>query len=218
MHRSTPRERRTMAAVAVPLGLVLSATLAWQSTQAAFSATTANAGNSWRSGSVVLDDNDSGAALFSSTADDDLRPGSTRSRCIRVDHTGDLTVDVRMYVSTPTAAPATLDPYLVMSIERGADVAAGATVAPDCTVGFTPTAPSTFAYNAAPATDAAADPTRTLAHLKATHSDYETGLRVAPVTGPDTHLAFRITYVVADDDDAQRSEAQAVFTWEARNT
>src|SRR3712207_8993270 len=43
----------------------------------------------FRSGSVVLADSDSEAALFSTTTDSALKPGSTRSRCIRLDYTGD---------------------------------------------------------------------------------------------------------------------------------
>lgn len=215
MHRSTPRARRTLLAVAVPVGLVLSGTLTWQSTHAAFSATTQNADNAWQSGSVVLSAGGTGGALFSGPDDDDLQPGSTRSRCIRVDYTGDLVVDVRMYVSTPTAAPSTLDPYLVMSVERGADVAAGTAVAPDCSSGFTSAVP---ADDDARADDGSAGADRTLADLKSVHHDFATGLPVAPATAPGTHLTFRITYAVADDDAAQRAQSRATFTWEARST
>ncbi|GAB4082626.1 hypothetical protein GCU67_11670 [Modestobacter muralis] len=214
MHRSTARSRRTLLAVAVPVGLVLGGALTWQSTHAAFSATAQNADNTWRSGSVVLAAGGTGGALFSGPADDDLQPGSTRSRCIRVDYTGDVPADVRLYVSTPTAAPSTLDPYLVMSVERGTDVAAGALVDPDCSSGFTP---ATLAYNTARADDPAAGADRTLADLKDLHHDFATGLQVAPATAPDTHLTFRVTYAVADDDAAQRSQSRATFTWEAHN-
>src|SRR3712207_9591773 len=80
----------------------------------------------FRSGSVVLADSDSEAALFSTTTDSALKPGSTRSRCIRLDYTGSLPADIHMYVGTPpadagtpNAGATTLDPYLVMSVERG---------------------------------------------------------------------------------------------------
>ena len=217
MHRATPRPRRTLLAVAVPVGLVLSAALTWQSTYAAFSATTDNAGNSWRSGSVVLADGDNGVALFSTAADGALRPGSTRSRCIRVDYTGDLPVDVRLYVGTPPAGATTLDQYLVMSVQRGTDVAAGATTPADCSA-FLPGTPTQFPYNTRQADDPAADPLRTLADLKGAHGTYGTGLAVASAVAPDTHLTFKITYVVVDDNAAQHAESAATFTWEARNT
>jgi len=217
VHGSIRRPGRTLPAVAVPVGLVLSAALTWQSTYAAFSATTGNAGNSWRSGTVTIADGDGGAALFSTAADGALRPGSTRSTCIQVDYTGDLTADVRMYVGTPPAGATALDAYLVMSVERGADVAALDTVAADCSTGFTAAAPQQFAYNTHQA-DPTADAARTMADLKGLHGNYGTGLAVAPATAPGAHLAFKITYFVADDNRAQNAQSNATFTWEARNT
>lgn len=212
--------RRTMSAVAVPVGLVLSAALTWSSTYAAFSASTGNSGNSWQTGSVVLTDGDSGVALFSSAADSALKPDSARSRCIRVDYTGDLDADIRMYVGTPAAGAATLDPYLVMSVERGADVAPGAPVAADCSTGFTSTTSPTFLYNDRQADDPSASALGTLTRLKSDHGTYATGLVVnaptAPVT-PDSHLTFKITYRVVDDNAAQNTASTATFTWEARN-
>ena len=132
--------RRSLLAVVVPVGLVLSVALTASSTYAAFSASSENTGNSWQTGSVVLTDNDSGAALFASAADTGLTPGLPRSRCIRLDYTGDVPADIRMYVGTPASGVTTLDPYLVMSVERGRDVLAGTTVAADCSTGFTSTA------------------------------------------------------------------------------
>jgi hypothetical protein len=212
------RARRTMLATAVPVGLVLSAALTWTSTYAAFSASTGNTGNSWQTGSVVLADGDTGAALFSSASDSALKPGSTRSRCIRVDYTGSLTADLRLYVTTPASGAVSLDPYLVMSVERGADVAAGTPVAADCTTGFTPATSPTFLYNTRQADDPLADGTQTLAQLKAGHADHLTGLVVDSTTDPDSHLTFKITYSVKDDNAAQNSQSSATFTWEARST
>jgi hypothetical protein len=202
----------------VPVGLLLSAALTWSATHAAFSASTGNAGNSWQTGSVVLSDSDSGAALFTSAADGALKPGSTRSRCIRLDYTGDLPAEIRMYVQTPAGGAVTLDPYLVMSVERGADVAPATTVAADCSTGFTPTATPTFLYNDHQASDPAADQLDTLADLKATHPDHATGLVVSGSTAQGTSLTLRITYSVKDDNAAQNAQSTAVFTWEARNT
>lgn len=201
---------------AVPVGLLLAGALVWQSTAAAFTATTDNAGNTWRAGSVVLSDSDGGSALFDSTSDGALQPGSTRSRCIRVDYTGDLAADIRLYVTTPTTGAVTLDPYLVMSVEQGQDVTAATTVAPDCT-GFTPTAPPTFRYNTATADLGSADQTKTLAALKTASPDYARGLPVGSAVPGGTSLTFRVTYSVVDDNDAQNTRSTATFTWEARN-
>ena len=123
MHQRASRARRTVLPVAVPVGLVLSLAVTWGSTHAAFSASTGNAGNSWQTGSVVLTHGDSEAALFSTSTDGALKPGSARSRCIRIDYTGDLPADIRMHAATPPSGATSLDPYLVMSVERGADVA-----------------------------------------------------------------------------------------------
>jgi hypothetical protein len=215
-HRAS-RARRTVSAVAVPVGLVLSLAVTWSSTYAAFSASTGNADNSWQTGSVVLGDSDSGAALFSSAGDSALKPGSARSRCIRIDYTGDLAADIRMYVGTPISGATTLDPYLVMSVERGADVTSTTPVAADCSTGFTPTASPTFLYNTQQANAPLADASRTLTHLKTTHPDYLNGVVVSENTPPNTYLTLRISYAVKDDNGAQNTQSSATFTWEARN-
>ncbi len=218
MHHRAPRARRTVLSVAVPAGLVMSLAVTWGSTHAAFTASTDNVGNSWQTGSVVLADSDSEAALFSTTTDSALKPGSTRSRCIRLDYTGSLPADIHMYAGTPNAGATTLDPYLVMSVERGTDVTAATTVAADCTTGFTRTSTPTFLYNTQQADGSSADPSRTLAHLKATHRDHGSGLVVSTGTVQNTYLTLRITYAVKNDNGAQNTQSSATFTWEARNT
>jgi hypothetical protein len=196
----------------------MSLAVTWGSTHAAFTASTDNVGNSWQTGSVVLADSDSEAALFSTTTDSALKPGSTRSRCIRLDYTGSLPADIHMYAGTPNAGATTLDPYLVMSVERGTDVTAATTVAADCTTGFTRTSTPTFLYNTQQADGSSADPSRTLAHLKATHRDHGSGLVVSTGTVQNTYLTLRITYAVKNDNGAQNTQSSATFTWEARNT
>jgi hypothetical protein len=209
---------RTVLAAAVPIGLVLSAAVVWQSTSAAFTATTDNPNNSWQAGSVVLGDSDGGAALFDTTTDGALKPGSYGSRCIRVDYTGTLPADIRLYVTTPAAGATTLDPYLVMSVEQGQNVAAGTTVAADCSIGFTATATPTFLFNTKSASDGTADQTKTMSTLKSTRADYGTGFAVGTAVPTDTHLTFRITYSVKDDNLAQNTQSKASFNWEAHNS
>ncbi len=221
MHHRAPRARRTVLSVAVPAGLVMSLAVTWGSTHAAFTASTDNVGNSWQTGSVVLADSDSEAALFSTALDSALKPGSTGSRCIRLDYTGSLPADIHMYVGTPpadagtpNAGATTLDPYLVMSVEKGIDVDADTTVEADCSTGFTRTSTPTFLYN----TQQADDLSRTMAHLKTTHRDFDSGLVVSEDTAKGTSLTLRITYVVMNDNRAQNTASSATFTWEARNT
>ncbi len=208
---------RLLLAVAVPVGLLISTALVWQSTAAAFTATTDNSGNTWRAGSVVLSDSDGGSALFDSTADGALQPGSTRSRCIRVDYTGSLAADIRLYVTTPTAGATALDQYLVMSVEQGQDVTAATSVAADCSTGFTATSTPTWLFNTALASSGSADQTKTLAALKTGSPDFARGLPVGSAVPTGTSLTFRITYSVLDDNNAQNTRSTATFTWEAQN-
>ncbi len=217
MHHRAPRARRTVLSVAVPLGLVMSLAVTWNSTHAAFSASTGNVGNSWQTGSVVLTHSDSEAALFSTSTDGALKPGSARSHCIRLDYTGSLPADIRMYVGTPAAGATALDPYLLMSVERGADVTSATTVAADC-AGFTPTTAPTFLDSATHTDAPSVENSRTLAHLKAQHTDFTTGVVVNQATAPNTYMTLRITYVLKDDNQAQNKQSSATFTWEARNT
>ncbi len=222
MRHRAPRARRTALSVAVPVGLVTSLALTWGATHAAFSATTHNPGNSWQTGTVVLEDSDSDAALFTSEAngpDGLLKPGSSRSRCIRLHYEGSLQADIRMYVGTPDQAetPATaLDRYLMMSIER-VDVAPEVEVKADCT-GIPATATATFLDSSTHTDAPTVETTRTLSHLRTTHADYEHGLVVSSATERGAYMTLRITYVLKDDNLAQDKSSTATFTWEARNT
>jgi hypothetical protein len=215
--RTASAPLRSLLGVAVPVGLLLSTLIVWQSTAAAFTASTDNSGNTWQAGSVVLADSDGGSALFDTTADGALRPRSFRARCLRVDYTGNLPADLRLSVSTPAGGAATLDPYLVMSVERGQDVPPATTVAPDCSTGFTAAATPTFLWNTASANAPSADQTKTLAALKSASPDYASGLPVGSAVAGGTSLTFRVVYWVLDDNAAQNTQSTATFTWEARN-
>ena len=218
MHHRAPRARRTVLAVAVPIGLVTSLALTWGSTQAAFYASTGNENNSWQTGSVVLDHSARGSALFASADDVALKPGlPPRSRCIRLDYTGSLQADIRMYVG-PSAGATALDPYLVMSVERGTDVNSTTTVAADCTTGFTSNATPTYLDSATHTDAPAVETSRTLAHLRTQHANYDNGIAVNPATAPNTYMTLKITYSLKDDNGAQNKQSSATFTWEARNT
>lgn len=207
--------RALLAAISV--GLVLSAAVVWQSTAAAFTATTDNTGNSWATGSVVLTDSDNGSKLFDTTRDGLLTPALVRSKCIRVDYTGSLPANIKLYVSTPSSSPTGLDQYLVMSVERGADVAATTTMAPDCSTGFTPRTPLGFMYNSGTASSSV-DQSLTMAALKLNAGDYAHGLDAGDAIASNTSLTYKITFYVMDLDAAQSKQSVADFTWEARNT
>src|SRR5436305_12715016 len=83
------------------------------STNAAFTAATSNAGNSFTGGTVYLTDDDGGNALFSMSA---AKPGDTETKCLTVDYTGSLNSEVRLFgITTGTG----LDAYLTLKITRG---------------------------------------------------------------------------------------------------
>ncbi len=82
----TPKHgvRRTLLAAAVPVGMVVSGALVWQSSYAAFTSSTANPNNAFTAGSVTLTDNDSNGALFAVTSAQ-LAPSSTFTyKCIQL--------------------------------------------------------------------------------------------------------------------------------------
>jgi len=187
----------------------------WQSTSAAFTASTDNAGNSWKAGTVALSTTTS--AIFSTGpggAEGALRPGATGSRCLHVDYAGDLPATVKLYVTTPAGGLATLDQYLVMSIEQGQTLttATDPAVTPDC-AHFSP---ATFRYNTAEAS-ADADQAETMSDLKATHGSYADGITVGTTVAQGTSLTFKVTYWVQNDDRAQGKQTDATFTWQAEN-
>ena len=74
-----------MTAIAGPFVVVTFLVLS--ASRAAFTATTANSGNSVAAGTVSLVDNDVGAAMFALT---DLSPGANFDRCIEVEYTGSI--------------------------------------------------------------------------------------------------------------------------------
>ena len=71
--------------IAAMASLVAVSALVYQTSNAAFTDTTDNAGSSWAAGSVTLTDDDGGSAMFTSA---DMVPGDVVENCITVDYTG----------------------------------------------------------------------------------------------------------------------------------
>jgi hypothetical protein len=92
--RSIVRNKRLVAAASVPVAVVASGALVWQSSYSAFSATTSNPTNNWSSGTVKLADNDSDTALFNVSG---MKPGATGTKCINVVSSGSLASTVKLY-------------------------------------------------------------------------------------------------------------------------
>jgi hypothetical protein len=187
------RSRVARGAVVVVLGLLGSAALIWSSTQAAFSGTTGNSGNSWEAGSVSLSDDDSNFALFSVTG---LKPGSTGSKCIEVTYTGDIASSVKLY-TTALSGTGTLGPYLDFTVQLGT----GGTN-DDCT-GFS----SEATLHSTTLWDFASD-----------YTNFGNGIGSWTPSSSGQKKVYKFIYTLQDDDAAEGASAGIGFTWESQST
>jgi hypothetical protein len=175
------------------VGLAVAVALVWQSSYAAFSATTDNGVNNWSAGSVALSDNDSTTAMFNATG---LKPGDTGERCIQVTKTGSLAGTVKLYgqgLTTTNGLSSELDLVVVQGTGTSADcsnfVAAGAGVYSGTLAGFTATTFATGYGDWAPAAGSSARAYKFMYTLKS--------------TAPNT---------------VQGGTAAITFVWEAQNS
>src|SRR4051794_22340515 len=115
------RARIASVSVAAVGALVASTVVVLGASDAAFTASTANPGNSWETGSIViasLTDDDSGTtpatgtAMFSETG---LQPGDTGENCITV--TSNVAGNLRLYDSAVTNS--VLASNLTLTVEAG---------------------------------------------------------------------------------------------------
>ncbi len=194
---STTKGRNFQLAAAL-LSLLVVSFLVFRTSNAAFTDTTDNPGNSWAAGTVTLVDDDGGAtAMFTAT---NMVPGDVITNCIEVDYTGssfDLT-PVTLYASsadggTPLAA------HLDVTITEGTAVSLGGFG--DCS-GFV--AGTTLATNVA---------------LSALESTYGAGYTGYTPSGGDEDRVYKIDVTLGTDtpDAAQGGSATGTFTWEVRS-
>jgi predicted ribosomally synthesized peptide with SipW-like signal peptide len=214
-HIREPRlDRKTKSALIVFLVGVI-ASVVGLATWSAFSATTANSGNQFQTGSVILTDNDSGTAMFNMT---NARPGDTVSKCITVTYTGTLTANVRLY-GAATAGNG-LDSYLDLQVTRG--TFSGATPANmACTDG----AGSNFVADSVTysgGNGAGAGGVLFNARMNNYPTTWASGIVDAPGgtpeawTNPEPHV-YRFTVTVANDNNAANKNHTQTFTWEAQD-
>ncbi|RKN67177.1 hypothetical protein D7252_06020 [Microbacterium sp. CGR2] len=97
-----------------PAAILLAGLMVWQGSNAAFTATTRNTGSNWQTGSVILSDDDLGAAAFRI---DGVVPGQTGSRCLVVTSQSTVPGQVRTYVQNLGAQG--LEDYITIKLERG---------------------------------------------------------------------------------------------------
>jgi hypothetical protein len=199
-----PRRPWTTGAVAV--GLVVSSALVWRSSNAAFVDTTENTGNTWNTGTVVLDDTVFSASLpFTPTG---LQPGSFGSGCTEVRYTGTLNAEVRLRAANYADPGGHLGAAIELYIEvqpgqvcNGFDRGEGTAIFGDW--------------------DHALAGNDSLAGFGAT-TTFAAGLPAAgawqPVGGGAAdYESYLITYWVLDDNNAQGETASVDFVWEAQN-
>lgn len=201
MKKPSPRTRALLGFGAAPLAIIIAGGLVWQSSYAAFSSTTRNAGNSWSAGSVTLSDDDAGAAAFNVSG---LIPGQTGTKCIVVTSNASVTGEVRDYAANLSATTG-LPEHVQIKIEMGTGGSFNS-----CT-GFTPgPAVETFA------------PISTVA---AVAHDYTTGAHPWTATGtaPQSR-SYRVSWVFNTDgmtqqqvDALQGSSFTADLVWEFRS-
>src|SRR5215218_3899093 len=97
--------------------------LAGFGTFSAFTSTTTNSGNSFAAGTVFVDDNDAGAAMYSVS---NQKPGVATQRCIKVTYSGTMAADVKLYT---TSTVGSVGDYIDLTIEKGS----GNPSFPNCT-------------------------------------------------------------------------------------
>jgi hypothetical protein len=129
MKNPSARTRKIAAFGAVPLALLVAGGMVWQGSQAAFTASTRNAGNSWSTGNVVLTNNDLGAAAFHV---ENIVPGQTGQKCIVVTSQSNVPGEVRAYMQNLVPARG-LENRIIFDLEQGTGGSFNS-----CT-GFTPT-------------------------------------------------------------------------------
>ena len=86
--------KKLIVGAAIPMAVLASGGMVWQSSYSAFSATTVSPTSNWTAGTVALSDDDNNTALFTAT---NLKPGATGTKCIAVTSTGSLASTVKLY-------------------------------------------------------------------------------------------------------------------------
>ncbi|MBM2619715.1 hypothetical protein JIG36_29825 [Actinoplanes sp. LDG1-06] len=191
------RLTRRASRLTIVAALVAAVVTVAGSTWAAFTGTTANSGNTLVAGSVVLSDDDSGSALFSTGG---LKPNASVVNCVQVSYTGSLPATVRLFASatSDTTGPSgtgLLD-YLRVRVEESSTGSFGcAGFGSPATIWDTSvsTFPTTYA------------------------GGFPSALSSWP-TGTSRTYRFTVTVEPTVPDSSDGSSATATFTWEAHNT
>ncbi|POH56799.1 hypothetical protein CVS28_19060 [Arthrobacter glacialis] len=156
---------------AAPLAVLIAGGMVWQGSQAAFTASTRNAGSSWSSGNVTLTDDDLGAAAFTV---ENIVPGQTGQKCIVVTSQSNVPGVVKPYTQNLISAKG-LESRIFFDLEQGTGGSFN-----NCT-GFTPNSNDV--------------PEMSIAQLAANVRDFSTGGSSWQVTGtPGETQSYRGTW------------------------
>jgi predicted ribosomally synthesized peptide with SipW-like signal peptide len=161
----------------------------------AFSSQTDNPGNQITAGTVSVQDNDAGGALYSIAG---AKPLDPKENCIEVKYTGSLPADIHLY--RVPGALGSLGPYANIKVEYGTQAS--------------PSFPSCTGFNSAG--------TLYDSDLPGLATTYGAGLVASPGVDNDWDqnetLVYRVTVSIDDDNNAQGQTTGAhTLRWEARN-
>jgi hypothetical protein len=202
---TSDRRRRRALRAATPLAaLLVAALLIWQGSNAAFSASTYNTGDTWETGNLMLTNNGGNGSNYLGTTtalfnEQNLKPGDTGVKCITVESTGSLDGDLRLYRGTISGTNnfSALAGWIDLTVD--AQTAPATThVSADC-VGYTGGAGgAVFSGTLTGMPDTYAGATGTL------------------VAGGAQHIVYRIGWTIdtAADNTVQSSSAITDLTWE----
>jgi predicted ribosomally synthesized peptide with SipW-like signal peptide len=192
--------RSKVLRTALLLGVV--ACIAGAGVFSAFSSQTENPGNVITTGTVSIEDNDSGVALYSMTA---AKPSESKTSCIKVTYKGTLPATVKLFTSSTIGA---LGPYVNLKVEAGTQTSS---TFPTCTE-FTPLATGATVYEG------------TLSAFATEHATYATGITTNPASATkwetNNALVYRFTATVSSTapNSAQGATTGShAFVWEAQN-
>jgi hypothetical protein len=176
----------TIAAMLV--GSLASGAIVWSASNAAFTASTRNPGNTWAAAQVMISDDDTAEAMFDIT---DALPGDSGQNCITATY-GGVPATVRLYVA-PGGLTGTLGSYVNLTVEQGTGGSFGS-----CT-GFS----------------SETSTTGTMAAFAAARTSHATGFGTWAPTGAETRT-YRVSWSLAADNAAANKAAGLTLTWEAK--
>ncbi len=185
-------------AAGLAAGLIFVAGISWRASTAAYSATTANPGNSLTTGTIALSDSQSGTAVFNLTS---MLPGDRYYRCVTVTYTGNVlpTAPVKLYA---TSTSGSLSSYFKLTVEEGS--------------GSTSLACANFvsASTIFNATTPVASTGR-LAAFTAAYTSYGTGIGSWQPSATGQSRSYRFMIDLVGDNAGQSTTIQTTVTWTA---